>query len=37
MDDYSKIYCKTENLLKINIKDRNYFYKNKFLEVNKCG
>jgi hypothetical protein len=30
MDDYSKLYCKSENLLKITVKDKEYFFKGEF-------
>jgi hypothetical protein len=30
MDDYSKLYCKAHNLLKMTVKNREYFFKVSF-------
>jgi hypothetical protein len=30
MDDCSKLYCKAENLLKVAVKDRKYYFKCEF-------
>jgi hypothetical protein len=30
MNDYSKLYCKSENLLKIAVNNREYFFKYEF-------
>jgi hypothetical protein len=30
MDCYNKIYCKTENFLKVTIKNREYSFKDEF-------
>jgi hypothetical protein len=30
MDVYSKLYCKIENLLKLTVNDREYFFKGEF-------
>jgi hypothetical protein len=36
MNDYNKLYYKIENILKLNIKDKKYFFKDEFLEANEC-
>jgi hypothetical protein len=30
MDSYSKLYCKAENFLKVNVKDREYSFECEF-------
>jgi hypothetical protein len=30
MDDCSKLYCKTENLLKLDVKDTKYSFEDEF-------